>query len=62
MKERRYYMDRGRQQHRVTVRSGLGDIIGANDASGATRSILNNEVLTHRLGQLLRNDARDTID
>jgi len=40
----------------------LGDGVGADYARRAAGAILDDEVLAHRLVELLRQDARDAID
>src|SRR5262249_26770324 len=56
------HVHRGRYQQGVAVGRGLGDGVGADYARRAAGAILDDEVLAHRLVELLHQDARDAID
>lgn len=62
VQERRHHMDRRGQHQRVAIRCGLGDIVRADDAAGATGAVLDDKTLPERLVQLLREKARDAVD
>jgi hypothetical protein len=56
------HMHRGRHQQGVAIGRGLGDGVGADYSRRAAGAILDDEVLAHRLVELLHQDARNAID